>query len=429
MDNLYADIPSLGAKERAILRRQKIAEQLMAQGQAPLDANQMVGNIVAPVSPLAGIAKMLNVYSGNKQANEADTQYSELASERAKMVADEMAKFQQMSQGTPGQEIQGSPGVPSQNPQDVVAPTPYAPEQPAVAGDPRAAVTQAMMSQLPELQRFGQMELTNMNRKEDRADTQEFRAQEAQLAREARKQELMMRLEDSRLSNADRIAAQKEIAQMNIDSRNDIARLVAASKTPPQAQIIQTANGPMQLVGGQAKPIVGPDGKPVQGAKGGRGGMSATAQKELIQTDEEVMGADMAVKGIDEALAINDKAMGFSGASTIANAASVLPESIRPDAVDATTNLDNIIQNSALPQLKAIFGGMPTEGERKILLDVQGSSSKTPAVRKKIFDRAKVAIQTRQKFAKQKASQLREGTYFSGEGGTEAPAEPRVVDW
>lgn len=108
--------------------------------------------------------------------------------------------------------------------------------------------------------------------------------------------------------------------------------------------------------------------------------------------------------------------MGFTGAGALASAGSLLPEAVRPEAVDATQNLDNILQTAALPQLKAIFGGMPTEGERKILLDVQGSSSKSPAVRKDIFDRAEKAIQARLKFGADKVKRLREGTYFSGEG-------------
>ena len=73
-------------------------------------------------------------------------------------------------------------------------------------------------------------------------------------------------------------------------------------------------------------------------------------------------------------------------------------------------------KNVARPQLKAIFGGMPTEGERKILLEMQGAASQPPKVRKGIFERAEKAVQARLKFAGEKAKRLREGTYFTGEG-------------
>jgi len=148
----------------------------------------------------------------------------------------------------------------------------------------------------------------------------------------------------------------------------------------------------------------------------GRGtAMTATAQKELIQTDEEIQGADAALQLLKQASDINQKAMGFTGAGAVASIGTLLPQSMRPEMVDATQNLDNILQSSALPQLKSIFGGQPTEGERKILIDVQGSSSKPPAVRTEIFKRAETAVKARQKFAREKAAAIRNGTYFAGE--------------
>ena len=144
--------------------------------------------------------------------------------------------------------------------------------------------------------------------------------------------------------------------------------------------------------------------------------MTATAQKELIETEEQIQGGQAALDLFKQAKAINSQAMGFTGAGALASAGSILPSALRPGTVDATQNLDNILQTAALPQLKAIFGGMPTDGERKILLDVQGSSSKPANVRTEIFKRAESAIQARIKFAGEKAKRLREGTYFTGEG-------------
>lgn len=151
----------------------------------------------------------------------------------------------------------------------------------------------------------------------------------------------------------------------------------------------------------------------------GRGGgprnaaMSATAQRELIQTDEEIQGGLQALSFVSQAKDINDKAMGFLGAGAVATAATLLPGSVRPSSIDATQNLKNIVQNTALPQLKAMFGGNPTEGERKILLEVQGSVDQPPEIRKKIFERAEQAIKNRMKLATDKAKALRDGTYFS----------------
>ncbi len=149
-----------------------------------------------------------------------------------------------------------------------------------------------------------------------------------------------------------------------------------------------------------------------------KSGLSATAQKELFEADETIEGSKSAIESFKQAMAINDKAMGGFGSGALATAGSVLPDFARPDTVDATKELDNILQNAALPQLKAIFGGMPTEGERAILLEVQGSSGQPAKVRKGIFERAIKAAEKRIKINEDKAQRLRAGTYFSDDGET-----------
>ena len=177
-------------------------------------------------------------------------------------------------------------------------------------------------------------------------------------------------------------------------------------------------DGSMSFIkGGPADPSMRSVNKP----------MSSTAQKELIESDESIQGGNAAIDLLSQAQKMNDSAMGFSGAGMLAKAGTILPDAIRPDSVDATLNLDNILQSQALPQLKSIFGGMPTEGERKILLDIQGSSSQPAKVRAEIFKRAENAIQNRLAFSKDKAQRLRAGTYFSGDGAVgQQAASPNV---
>jgi hypothetical protein len=74
----------------------------------------------------------------------------------------------------------------------------------------------------------------------------------------------------------------------------------------------------------------------------------------------------------------------------------------------------------ALESLKLIFGGMPTEGERKILLEMQASAEKTPAQRKDIMIRAAAAAKSRGEYASRKALAIRTGTYL-----TEGTNEPK----
>lgn len=90
----------------------------------------------------------------------------------------------------------------------------------------------------------------------------------------------------------------------------------------------------------------------------------------------------------------------------------------------ATENLTNEVMTNALGQLKAIFGGNPTEGERKILLDLQGSVSRPDNVRQAIFDRAIAAAKVRLDFNQKRADELRGGSYYK----TKQPAAPPVAD-
>lgn len=90
-----------------IQRRQRMADMLAQQSQQPLETNQTAGGYVVPVSPLAGLAKMLQGYTAGMASNRA------LQDERAlgeKMRSDQGADFTKMVQmlqpraATPGQQ-------------------------------------------------------------------------------------------------------------------------------------------------------------------------------------------------------------------------------------------------------------------------------------------------------------------------------------
>jgi hypothetical protein len=151
---------------------------------------------------------------------------------------------------------------------------------------------------------------------------------------------------------------------------------------------------------------------------------SAAQQKAIDESDKAIMGGREVQGYIKRAKELNDTAMGFYGAGTVATAGSYLPEGKRPKIVDNTAELDNVINSSVLPNLKAIFGGAPSEGERKLLLDVAGSVNKNPAVRKTIFERAEKAAQERIVFNQRKAKLLREGKYYGPEGSPNAASTP-----
>lgn len=141
--------------------------------------------------------------------------------------------------------------------------------------------------------------------------------------------------------------------------------------------------------------------------------LSSSAQKELFEADEMVQASKNAIGMLREAKKLNNTAYSGVGAKTRAVVASNL--GMGGKGADDTINLDNLMTGQALESLKATFGGMPTEGERKILLDIQASADKTPSQRKAILDRAEQAALRRIKFNEDKAKALRSGTYFSSQ--------------
>ncbi len=148
--------------------------------------------------------------------------------------------------------------------------------------------------------------------------------------------------------------------------------------------------------------------------------LTATDKKAILEADEGVLSANTAIDALKKAKDLSPKAMGFKGASAIASVGSVLGNKQSQDTVE----LDNLITSNALTQLKSIFGGNPTEGERKIMLDIQGSSSLPDAVRQKIFDRAIGLAQNRLRFNEQRSSELRGGQFYKPQGSmSRAPVQ------
>lgn len=177
---------------------------------------------------------------------------------------------------------------------------------------------------------------------------------------------------------------------------------------------------------GEARPVT-MGGQPVA-PKAKSGPMSVTLQKELIESDDNVQSAAAAIESLRKAKTINDAAYSGYGASTRAALVSNLGGS---ESADATVELDNLIGNQALGSLKSIFGAAPTEGERKILIDLQASSDKSPAQRATIIDRAIKAAEVRAKYANSKAQSIRSGKYLTEgapipDAGGAAPASATV---
>jgi hypothetical protein len=196
----------------------------------------------------------------------------------------------------------------------------------------------------------------------------------------------------------------------------DVRRQALLAKEVPSGYQSTPDGALVPIAGGPADPTNPLNRKKVAGPN-----LSPTAQKELFDSDESVSAGQAVVQALDQAIILNDKAYSGPGASTRGYLGSV----IGLEGATAEEELNNLVTTQALDQLKATFGGMPSEGERKILLEVQGSVNQAPQVRKKIYERAKAMAERRIAFNRKKATSLRSGEYFSEDGDT--VADPSAI--
>lgn len=164
--------------------------------------------------------------------------------------------------------------------------------------------------------------------------------------------------------------------------------------------------------------------------------LTATDKKAVLEADEKVQAGRTTIDNLNKAKILSKQAMSGPLAGKLGYAASFLGESSDTGKAGiATEDLHNLVTSNALQQLKTIFGGNPTEGERGILLDIQGSVNKPDAVRQKIFDRAIEAANKRLTFEQQRADQLRGGQFYKPQTGQpqaaqaapQAPTQPNVT--
>jgi len=207
---------------------------------------------------------------------------------------------------------------------------------------------------------------------------------------------------------ADRLADQRERDKDRFAQQADMARLAASLRPSPAGQ----SDLDIELKQEKLKALRNPTA-----AK-----LSPTDMKELYDTDEMVQSSKNSVSLLNDAKKYSNDAYSGYFALPRAQAKSMAGGS---KAADATIQLNNILTGQGLEALKATFGAAPTEGERKILMDMQASADKTPAQRKEIIDRAIAAAERRIQFNSQKADAIRNRTYTApGSAPTASPSGP-----
>lgn len=135
--------------------------------------------------------------------------------------------------------------------------------------------------------------------------------------------------------------------------------------------------------------------------------LTAAEIKELFDAQDGIAAGEAVTTALDKALTLNETAWDGPLADIGTQTGALVGDENSAD----TQELKNLVTAQALDQLKATFGAVPTEGERKILLEIQGSVNQSREVRKRIFERAKAAADRRVKENRIKAEGIQTGDY------------------
>jgi len=114
-------------------------------------------------------------------------------------------------------------------------------------------------------------------------------------------------------------------------------------------------------------------------------------RKAIRESQAAISAGKTLLVNLKKAIDINEKAYSGFGAGVRRSIGRNLPIVGDSEGVKATTELENLMGKNALSQLKIIFGGSPTEGERALLLELEGALSMSAGERKIIFENAMAA--------------------------------------
>ena len=130
------------------------------------------------------------------------------------------------------------------------------------------------------------------------------------------------------------------------------------------------------------------------------------------ETENSLASGKSAYSALMQALELNPNTF---DSSLVDKAQRVALESIGSEhpKVIATRNQANLLTSQALDKLKASFGGAPTEGERAILLSLQGIDAKSKKEREVIIKNAIEAAKGKYKRDKARLAEIASGKYRS----------------
>jgi hypothetical protein len=145
-------------------------------------------------------------------------------------------------------------------------------------------------------------------------------------------------------------------------------------------------------------------------AKADAAKLSPPELKLKSETEDLLASTDQALKNLKRAYALNPNTFD-SSVIDVAQRKILEAAGSKDPKVIATRELENLLSKGAIEKLRASFGGSPTEGERKILLSLEGLESKSIEERKQIMINAYEALQTTQARHKARLKDITSGVY------------------
>jgi hypothetical protein len=177
--------------------------------------------------------------------------------------------------------------------------------------------------------------------------------------------------------------------------------------------------------GGGLEPIPGGPADPQkQGLQPGQRSLSAGEIALREETDNALKASQSARSGLERALALSPQAYAGPIAQTRGWVAGFTGFDQRTAA--ATREFNTIMGQQVLAQLRSIFGGNPTEGERKILLDLEANADMSRVERETLIRRAIEAVQRREVDFGRRLEDIVRGSFGRTEPGFTAPERTPV---
>lgn len=288
----FGNLTDYDAKVQQLEQRKKYAEALRAQGQQQLPGGQMVGNQFVATNPLNHLANALRQYSGAREM--ADVQAGERALNERKQA--DLAEY-----------LKSMPGAKTETTKQLVGDRPGAGSFEDVTTTTMPTAEDYMQWSMRGLQ-FGPQVAQLSGNMANQAQMREFQnkqleaqTMERQAAREQRAQELIMRLEDGRLGREERATLQRELAQMQMDGRRELAQftagLAAANRQAPAPTLTTVMrDGKPVVIDARNDRVIG-EAPPNAGKKGGQ--LPSSALKLQQESLDAINAASGSAADID----------------------------------------------------------------------------------------------------------------------------------